>query len=215
MNKFRISQLAPLTGIVAMVLLLLGLIMVGLNEYLPSADQATAFLNNNAHLMGVWDYLGLLSSVFMVWFAGSLSSTLDTGEGDAGRLARIAFGGGLAAGIVVAITFATTVAAADRAASIGGVSPEQAITMYDLRSSLTGAALPVSLGLFAGAAGAAIIRSDRFPAWFGWLGIVAGLAAVSPFGYYLLIVAQVWIAVTSVWLFVRGLSAGTAAATAS
>lgn len=97
--------------------------MVGMNEYLPSVDQATAFLNN-AHEKGIWDYLGLMSSAFMVWFAGSLSSAVDTGEGDAGRLARISFGGGLMVGIVVAITFATTVAAADRTATAGGVSPE-------------------------------------------------------------------------------------------
>lgn len=204
MSKFRLSQLAPLTGIVAVVLLILGLSMVGMNEYLPSVDQATAFLKNNAHEKGIWDYLGLVSSAFMVWFAGSMSSAVDTGEGDAGRLARITFGGGLAVGIVVAVAFATTVAAADRSAS--GISPEEAVTMYDLRSGLTGAALPVSLGLFSGAAGAAIIRSGRFPAWFGWLGVLAGLAALSPFGYILQVGPLAWIAIVSVWLFVRGLA---------
>jgi hypothetical protein len=190
--------------------------MVGPNEYMPSAEQVTTFLNNNAHQMGSlwdylgWDYLGLVSSVFIIWFAASVSSAVDTGEGDAGRLAHLTFGGGLAVGIVVAISFAMIMAAADRSASASGISPEEALTVVDLRGSLTGAALPVSLALFAGAAGAAIIRSRRFPAWFGWLGVLAALAALSPFGYILLVGPLAWIAIASVWLFMRGLSASTA-----
>lgn len=91
-----------------MTLLRLGLTIVGMNDYLPSVDRIVSFLNDNAGEMGTWVYLGLLSAVSMVWFAGSVSSAIDTGEGDAGRLVRIAFGGGLATGIVTAITFAMT-----------------------------------------------------------------------------------------------------------
>jgi hypothetical protein len=208
MNKFRLSQLAPLTGIVAVVLLIVSLTTIGMNNYLPSVDSIVTFLEDNAAQMGTWVYIGLLAAFLMVWFAGSLSSAIDTGEGDTNRLARITFGGGLATGIVIAITFAMTSAAADRAGSAGGgISPEGAPTLYDLRSSLVGGALPFTLSLFAGAAGAAIIRSGRFPAWFGWLGVLAALASLSPVGYLGQVVPMIWLAIVSVWLFVRGLSA--------
>jgi hypothetical protein len=209
-NKFRLSQLAPLTGIVSVALLIVGLTTIGMNDYLPSVDRVVAFLNDKAAQMGTWVYLGLLSAFLMVWFAGSVSSASDSGEGDAGRLARIAFGGGLAAGIVLALTFAMTSAAADRASSAGGISPEGATTLYDLRSSLVGAALPISLALFAGAAGAAILRNKVFPAWLGWLGVLAALAALSPVGYLGQVGPMLWIAIASIWLSVRGLSAGAA-----
>ena len=210
MNKFRLSQLAPLTGFVAVTLLIVSLTMVGLNNYLPSVDSIVAFLDDNAAQMGTWVYIGLLSAFLMVWFAGSMSSTIDTGEGDAGRLAQITFGGGLATGIVMAITFAMTSAAADRAGSAAGISREGATTLYDLRSSLTGAALPFALALFAGAAGVAMIRSGKFPAWFGWLGVLAAVASLSPVGYLGQIGPMIWLAIASVWLFVRGLSTGAA-----
>jgi len=212
MNKFRLSQLAPLTGIVAVALLVVSLTTIGMNNYLPPVDSVVAFLDDNAAQMGTWVYIGLLSAFLMVWFAGSMSSAIDTGEGDTGRLARIAFGGGLATGIVMAVTFAMTSAAADRAGSAAGISREGATTLYDLRSSLTGAALPFALALFAGAAGAAIIRSGRFPMWFGWLGVLAALASLSPIGYLGQIGPMIWIAIASVWLFVQGLSAGAAKA---
>jgi len=208
MNKFRLSQLAPLSGVAAVALLIVGLTMTGMNNYLPSVDSIVAFLEDNSAQLGTWVYAGLLAAFLMVWFAGSVSTVIDTGEGDVGRLARIAFGGGLATGIVMAITFAMTSAASDRAGSLGGISPEGATTLYDLRSSLVGGALPASLALFAGAAGAAIIRSGGFPAWFGWLGILAALASVSPVGYLGQVVPMIWLAIASIWLFMRGLSAG-------
>lgn len=210
MNKFRLSQLAPLTGIVAVTLLVSSLTAVGLNNYLPSVDYIFTFLDDNAAQMGTWVYVGLLAAFLMVWFAGSVSSAIDTGEGDTGRLARIAFGGGLATGIVMAITFAMTSAAMDRASNArSGISPEGATTIYDLRSSLIGGALPFALALFAGAAGTAIIRSGRFPAWFGWLGILAALASMSPIGYLGQVMPMIWLAIASVWLFIRGLSVET------
>jgi len=209
MNKFRLSQLAPLTGIVAVALLIVSLTTIGMNNYLPSVDSLVAFLDDNAAQMGTWVYIGLLAAFLMVWFAGSLSSAIDTGKGDAGRLARVAFGGGLATGIVMAVTFAMTSAAADRAGSAGGgISPEGATTLYDLRSSLVGAALPFTLALFAGAAGAAIIQSRKFPAWFGWLGVLAALASLSPVGYLGQVVPMIWLAIASIWLFVQEMSTG-------
>jgi len=210
MNKFRLSQLAPLTGIAAVALLIGSLTTIGMNNYLPSVDSVFTFLNDNASQMGIWIYAGLLSAFLMVWFAGSVSSAIDTGKDNVGQLVRITFGGGLATGIVMAAIFAMTSAATDRAGSVGGISAEGAITLYDLRSSLVGAALPFTLALFTGAAGGAIIRSSRFPAWFGWLGVLAAIASLSPVGYLGQVVPMIWIAIASIWLFMRGLAGGAA-----
>jgi len=210
MTNSRFKQLAPLTGILAVALLILGLTKIGMNNYLASVDSIVTFLDDNASHMGTWVYIGLLAAFLMVWFAGSMSSAVDTGDGETGRLARITFGGGLGTGIITAITFAMTSAASDRASvAVGSISPEGATTLYDLRSSLVGTALPLTLALFAGAAGAAIIQSDRFPRWFGWLGVLAALASISPIGYLGQVVPMIWLAIASVWLFIQGMSVGT------
>jgi len=210
MDKFRLSKLTPLTGLTAVALLIVSLTKIGMNNYLPSVDSVVTFLDDNAAQLGSWVYIGLLAAFLMVWFAGSVSSAVDTGDGNTERLARIAFGGGLATGIVMAITFAMTSAASDRAGIAGGgISPEGAITLYDLRSSLMGTALPLTLALFAGAAGAAIIQSDRFPSWFGWLGLLAALASLSPIGYLGQVVPMIWLSIASVWIFIQGFSGRT------
>jgi hypothetical protein len=197
-----------LTGIVAVALLIVGLTTGSMNDYLPSVDRIVAFVSDRAGQSAVGNYLGTLSTFLLMWFAGSVSSALDTGEGDSRRLAQIALGGGLACGLVAAVTFAMASASMGRAGSAAGISAEGATTLYDLRSSLIGETLPLTMALFVGAASAAILRNKVFPAWFGWLGVLAALASLSPVGYIGQLGPMVWIAIASVWLFVKGLSAG-------
>jgi len=207
MNKFRLNRLTPLTGLAAIALLIMTLTKIGMNDYLPSNEKITAFLDDHVGQMGIWVYVGLLASFLMVWFAGGLSSDLEKGNSNIGHLTRIAFGGGLATGIVMAIIFAIASAAFDRASVAGGgISPEGATTLYDLQSSLAGTALPLSLALFAGAVGVSIIQSNRFPLWFGWFGVLAALTSLSPIGYLGQVVPMIWLAIASVWLFIQGLS---------
>jgi hypothetical protein len=57
-------------------------------------------------------YVGALSGVALLWFLGSLRSTLRAGEGGTGRLSSIAFAGGivLVAGAAVDASLAWAVA---------------------------------------------------------------------------------------------------------
>lgn len=207
MNNSRLNQMAPLTGVVATVLIVLAETLVSTGGYLPPADKIVAALNGSGSRASVGTYLGALSAFFLIWFAGSLRSALHEREGGAGRLSEVAFGGGVAAGLTLAIAFAVASAAIGRAGSPGSISPEGAVTLHDLRSALLGEALPLSLAVLVGASAAASIRTAVFPIWFGWVGVLAALASLSPVGYLGQIAALVWVATVSIWLSARKISA--------
>lgn len=216
MNRFRLSQVASLTGILSVALQIgVSLVIFMKTDYLPGADDIVTFLSGSGEQSYVWPYLGMLGAFMMMWFAGCLSSAIDIGGGELERLKLITLGGGLATGSVMAVTFAVTSVSLARAGTAAGISPAGATTLYDLQGSLFGQALPVTMAVFVGGASAAILRNKAFPMWFGWLGVLAALGALSPIGYSLALGSMAWIAVASVWLFVRGVPAGTAAATAS
>jgi hypothetical protein len=205
MNNSRLSQWAPLTGVVAAVLIVLGGIMTGMGDYLPPANEVVASLVNNSNApFGV--YLGELSAFFLFWFAGSLRSALHEQENEAGQISTVAFGGGVAAGVVLLVVFASASAALGRAGALGGISTEGAVTLHELRSALLGEALPVSLAIMVGAAALAAFYTKAFPAWFGWLSGVVALICLSPIGFAGQIAALVWIAAVSIWLAVRRMS---------
>ena len=93
-------RLAPLTGAAFFVLIVVALIIEG-NP--PDADEPTQEVvswwteNDSKSLAAA--LLGGLASALLVWFGGSVWATLRRAEGEPGRIAAIAFGGFLIAGV--------------------------------------------------------------------------------------------------------------------
>src|ERR687898_1187889 len=102
--RHRLGQMtparrAPLTGVVAVLLLVGSLIVEGQP---PDADAATEdvvrfYSENDARLLAA-TFIGGLAAAFLIWFGGSVFATLRRAEGDPGRVSAIAFGGFLLAG---------------------------------------------------------------------------------------------------------------------
>src|ERR1700693_655807 len=105
MNTMRWSKHAPLTGIVAVVLWVVGFIVLHGPANQPNSDVSAARALNffkdkpNAILLGA--FLMMLGALFFLWFLGSLRATLHSAEGGVGRVATIAGGGGLAMAISI------------------------------------------------------------------------------------------------------------------
>ena len=99
MGSFPFEKLAPLTGIISLILFCIGAALLGIYEYLPIADKLKAVLDTNASRIFTGGYLGSISAFFMIWFAGSVYSELREQEGGKGRLSMVAFGGGVASGV--------------------------------------------------------------------------------------------------------------------
>lgn len=206
MNDSRFfEKLAPLSGVVAAVLMIVGSVVIGFYEYLPPADRVADFLSRNATRVAVGGYVGGISALFLVWFAGSVYSALREHEGT-GRLATVAFGGGVFASVIMATAFAGMIAAAGRAGTEGGITAGEAVALYDVWSSVMGVTMPIGLAVLIGATAAVSLRTSAFPAWFGWVSAIIALGLISPVGYVVMAGGLVWVLVVSIWLYARGAS---------
>jgi hypothetical protein len=138
MNESRLERLAPLTGVVTVVLMMVGAALFGVYDYLPPADRLKEYISDNQTTVFLGGYLGSISAFFLIWFAGSVYSALREREGGTGRLSMVAFGGGVASGVALALGFTAIVAVVQRAGAEGGISPLEVVTIYDLYSQILG-----------------------------------------------------------------------------
>lgn len=208
MNKSRLEQLAPLSGLASVVLVIFGAVVISNYDYLPPAEEVADFLNGNPTRVITGAYIAFISAFFLIWFAGSVRSALIAHEGGTGRLSMIAFGGGVAAAVALGISFTAVLSAGLRAGAPGGISPIGAVTMFDLWGQLMGQMFASGLAVLIGATAVVSIRTAVFPTWFGWVSALVAFGLLSPGAYLVLALGVVWLLVVSIWLYIRGRSSG-------
>jgi hypothetical protein len=207
MNESRLDRLAPLTGLVAILLLLAGTVLIGLYDYLPPADNIANYLSTNPGRAAIGGYLGVVSAFFLIWFAGSVRAALREREGGNGWVSEAAFGGGIAGAVIAILLFTSIGSAALRAGAEGGITPIGAITLYDFWSQLGGLAYPVTMAVFIGATAVVSLRTSMFPNWFGWVSVLVALGLLSPISYIVISLGMIWVLAVSIWLYAKGGSA--------
>jgi len=96
-NTDRLENLAPLSGIAMVGVLVTGHVLTGgFGGYQATAEKAIESVNQDPTRVYVGTLLaGFYSVILLIWFAGSVFSALRECEGGAGRLSTIAFGGGV------------------------------------------------------------------------------------------------------------------------
>ncbi len=112
MDNDRYARYGAATGIIAVILILIGFGIFGSN--IPDADASAQdwgsfFTDHQSRIQLGMTIVGA-GLFFLIWFLGSLRSAIAAAEGGTGRLASIAFGGGIVG--VVALLLAVTGAAA-------------------------------------------------------------------------------------------------------
>lgn len=142
----------------------------------------------------------LLALLFLLPFAGYLSSVLRAAEGNGGWVSATVFGAALVA-VAVKLGSGTFVIAAD-VAETGGALDEALTAANDAAFMLTLA----PLGVMVGAAAIVALRARILPRWLGVLSAVTALALIvnstfveAEFGPAFLLFA-VWTAATSLTL---------------
>jgi hypothetical protein len=138
-----------------------------------------------------------------MWFAGSVYAALNEHESGNGRLSMVAFGGCLASGIALGTGFSALFAIGGRVGAVGGISPAEAVTLYDLYGTILGQMAAFTFAVLIGATAAVSLRTAMFPKWFGWASILIALGLISPFGYFVLAFALVWLLGVSISLYRR------------
>ena len=195
------ERVAPLTGIAFIVLFVGAAIVINNYDYLPPQDEIVSFYQDNSSRVFAGGYLGMVSAVFLIWFAGSLRDHLRRVEGARGRLAAVAFGGGVAAAAALIAAYSATVTAAQRAGTIGGIPPETATGLFDLSANLVGSGVPIALAVMLGAASVLAFREGALPRWLAWGGAVVALGCITPVGFIFLGFAAAWILIVSLLLY--------------
>jgi hypothetical protein len=110
------DRYAPLTGIVAVLLWIVGVVVMesigGPGEGGPEA-YPRYYDDEGGGILGASTTFAI-GTLFFLWFLGTLRAALHAAEGGVGRLAGIAFAGGLAFGVLSLATMAPDAAGAIR-----------------------------------------------------------------------------------------------------
>ena len=211
MEQGRWHSLAPLTGVLFVVLTVAAFIIGGESPDVDdSPQQVLDFYRDNdsdqvwAGALLAW---GTLSFLF---FLGVLRSVLQAAEGGVSRLSAVAFGGGLILALGMLAFAGFTFALGDTADDL---TPQAAQALHVLNSDFF---FPVAVGLGALmiSTGIILIRSRALPAWLGWITLVIGVASITPVGFFAFLLFGLWTLVVSVMSW-RALSAAPPAAPAA
>jgi hypothetical protein len=203
MSDSRLEKLGPLSGTVAVALLVLGAVLVGIYDFLPPAEQVAEAISSNSTGVIAGGYVGSVAAFFMIWFAGTTYASLRKRDSN-GSLPMITLAGGVMVSIAMGIAFSGIYSAGLRAGADGSLNPTQAVTLYDLWGQVMSQMVGIGLAAFIAATSVISMRTDLFPGWFNWVSVIVAVGLFSPFAYLFLLPAVIWVIVVSVRLYNLG-----------
>jgi hypothetical protein len=203
----RWSRHAPLTGIVAVALWVIGTIVFESPDRPDGeADPATwlSYVQDNDVSLLVGGILFAFGSVFFVWFLGSLRAAFLAAEGQPGRLTAVVFAGGVGKAIFDLGVVGGMSAGAIAVDEADLLTPGAAQALFYIDDAFFIGAEFMAL-VFMLAAGALILTKRALPAWLGWLALLIALGLlVIPIGWaFLLFGVPLWVLLASALLFMR------------
>jgi hypothetical protein len=206
MNWARWERHAPLAGVLAVVLWVVGIFVISGPGHLDnnSSDAPEKILSqyvnhSTAIQLGAW--LVVLGSLAFLWFVASLRSALFSAEGGTGRVATITAFGGVATGICVLLAHLPSFAAASTSDDLTAESAKALVLMDD--AFFYGAEFAVALLFLATAL--AIFRWGALRVWLAWVSVVfAVLALIPPIGWAVLAFGLPLWTLATAWLLFAG-----------
>jgi hypothetical protein len=196
------TRIAPLTGVLFVVLAVLSAILAGEPpDFDSSGEDVISFYADDDTAQTWASVLFAWAAIAFVFFAASLRSALRRGAAVGDTLPAVVFGGGLllAAGLAIFASINFTLAdAADEESLEAGAAQALNLMNGDFF-------FPVAVGFAAMfiATGLAIIRGRALPVAFGWVALILGIIGFSPLGFFALLLGLLWILVVSVLLATR------------
>jgi hypothetical protein len=170
------------------------------------AQELAAFYEDQGAVRITLQYffLGIGAAAFL-WFAATVRAVLARAEGGPARLSSLAFGGGVAATVLVLVAGSAFIAPA--ATIVFGEETAIEPILDEVVSSVGFIAL--NFGLIASAVmftatGLVVLRTRVLPIWYAWVGFVVSVALVLNVLYFFGFFAWLaWILLTSILLLMR------------
>jgi hypothetical protein len=203
----RWAQWAPVSGIVFVVLFIVGFFLLDLPDSDDPLTKIQAHYDdsgNRAQII-IAGYLLTLAAVFFFWFLASLRARLAAVEGPPGRLSSIAFGSGL---VFTAMLLAATccfifIAGEITFGDVDNINPEIQRVIPDLGFPLLLIGGAFSAIAMIDAASVLIVKTGVLPKWIGWFGFVAAVGLLFA-GFFLpMVLLLLWVLFASVAMLRR------------
>lgn len=198
-----IERFAPLTGVAAVVLWIVGTYLTERTDRPEGKDTAefVAWVQDNDTSIVAGAIVFGFGVVLFVWMLGSLRATLFAAEGGTGRLATVAFGSGVATAVSMMFTYFPHAQAAFDHENISDTSVDALVHVGD---AFFGGVELFAIPLTA-ATGLVILRFGGLPRWFAWFSLALALVlAIVPIGWLGVIAGlPLWTLAVSVLLYTR------------
>jgi len=214
----RWTHLAPILGILAVVLWLAGVILVESGSNSPNSDatgeQIVQYFEENAVKLILGGLVFAVGSALFIAFLAHLRARLEeardrTHAGDRGYpspLGTTFFTTGVATVLFASAAFAPQIAGAITADETDGVTmaPGSAETFWNLGDGFFVLAQAMLFVFFLSAA-LAFLRSRFLPSWLGWVSLALGmLAVIAPIGWAALVFGvPLWTLAVAAFMWVR------------
>jgi hypothetical protein len=191
------ERLAPLTGLVFVAIV----VAVFATGGSTPGDHDTArevqdFYGQHHDKHMLLAFIMAISIPFLLFFVSILRYELRR-AGGTGQLANAAFAGGVLAAAGFGILAFVHLALADAGDSVKTIGTTQALNVLDNNDFLPMAA---GMGVLVLAAGLSTVRHGGLPKWLGWVGVVIGVAAFTPAGFFAFLLSGIWVAIVSILL---------------
>jgi hypothetical protein len=203
------ERLAPLTGLVFVAIV----VAVFATGGSTPGDHDTArevqdFYGQHHDKHMLLAFIMAISIPFLLFFVSILRYELRR-AGGTGQLANAAFAGGVLAAAGFGILAFVHLALADAGDSVKTIGTTQALNVLDNNDFLPMAA---GMGVLVLAAGLSVVRHGGLPKWLGWVGVVIGVAAFTPAGFFAFLLSGIWVVIASILLTLGRQSAAPAPA---
>jgi hypothetical protein len=204
MNWTRWERFAPLSGIVAVALWIIGTIVIESTDLSDKEkpDEILAVFKDDPNTIIAGGLLFAFGVLFFIWFLGSLRAALYTAEGGVGRLSSIAYGSGMLAALSLIFQVAPDVTAGF---DHDDLSPDAAQALHAVGEAAFGGTQMTLIAMTL-AVGLVILRTRVLWTWLGWVSLaLALLIAIIPIGWAgVVFVFPLWTIATSLALYMRG-----------
>jgi hypothetical protein len=203
MATSRFARWAPLTGTIFFVLALLGVLIGGPDSpnFPDRPAKYVAYYHSHTGRVFASSWLMLVAVFFLLWFLGSLNQRMHRFEGGDGRVARLAFGGGVAGSALMLAGIVVNMLPAIRADDNKVLSDDVAVAWGDLSVGLIFIAAPIAFAVLLAGAALLGLRTGMMPAWWSWVTAVVALGLLVIFVSFLFLgLFVIWVLVMSILL---------------
>jgi hypothetical protein len=195
------ERLSSLSGALAVPFWIAGVILVSTQAKGNKGPKILASYQHHSNGILVGGLLWSIGVVLFIWFLSSLRSHYLAAEGGIGRLASLAWSGGLVAS-AIAMLIPTT----DEAGALNknDIDASGAAVLHHLSDAFF-VATEYSLSVLFLASAVLALRYATLPKWLGWLSLLIGVVLlIGPIGWAALIFATpIWTLIVSFLLWRR------------